>query len=195
MNEVLATALGNGYVFENLNKARDTGTWYNWRYIDLMAKQVYPVISDYIKGKKAIDKNFVDAYIKLYEQNYSGWINEPDHVMTYRFVLSENRQDFRSFRALYPYCTSYEAATPVSEASIERIKETPLTKIIIVSKSHAVQLSLIKRKFPELKTWKYKADEEFNFNIFLNDKTQLYIINQHETPTDVLIKRLEQPGK
>lgn len=195
LNEVLATALGNGYVFENLNKEPDAGTWYNWRYIDLMAKQIYPVIVDYIKEKRSIDKNFIDTYIKLYEQNYSNWINELDHVMTYRFVLSENRQDFSLFRSSYPYCSSYEAATPVSEANIERIKETPLTKIIIVSKSHAVQLSLIKRTFPELRTWKYKADEEFNFNIFLDDKTQLYIINQHKTPTDVLIKRLGQPKK
>jgi len=108
LNEVLATALGNGYVFENLNGKLDTTEWYNWQYINLMAKQIYPTVLEYIKQKKPIDKKFIDTYIKLYEQNYPNWINELDHTMTYRYILSNNQSDFNTFRQLYSYCSISE---------------------------------------------------------------------------------------
>jgi hypothetical protein len=192
LNEVLATALGNGYVFENLNGIADTTEWYNWRYINQMAKQIYPTVLEYIKLKKPIDKNFINTYIKLYEQKNPNWINELDHTMTYRYILSNNPSDFDTFRQLYSYCSVSEADDQINEASIEKLKSTPLTKIIIISKNNNSQLSLIKKSFIELKNWKYQSDKEFDYKIFLNDKTQLYIINQLKTPTKILIKNLEQ---
>ncbi len=195
LNEVLATALGNGYVFENLNGKLDTTEWYNWQYINLMAKQIYPTVLENIKQKKPIDKKFIDTYIKLYEQNYPNWINELDHTMTYRYILSNNQSDFDTFRQLYSYCSISEAEDQINVTSIEKLKSTPLTKIIIVSKNNKAQLSLIKKSFPELQKWKYQADKEFDYNVLLNDKTQLYIINQLNTPTEILIKKLGQRSK
>jgi hypothetical protein len=66
MNEVLATALGNGYVYEQLDGKIDDGDWYNRKYISLMAKQIYPLVTEYINEKK-IDRSFIDNYIKQYE--------------------------------------------------------------------------------------------------------------------------------
>lgn len=43
MNEVLATALGNGYVYENLNNGTpDVNDWYFHQYINLMARKSIP---------------------------------------------------------------------------------------------------------------------------------------------------------
>ncbi len=195
LNEVLATALGNGYTFENLNGKPDKGEWYNWTYINLMAKQIYPTVLEYIKLKKPIDKNFVDTYIKQYEQTYPNWIKDLNNTMTYRYILSNNQSDFDIFRKLYPYCTISEAEDQINEASLEKMKSTPLTKIIVISKNNKAQLSLIKKVFPELNKWRFQANTEFSHNIFLNDKTQLYIINQINTPTETLIKKLEQHTK
>jgi hypothetical protein len=195
LNEVLATALGNGYVFENLNEKSDTSKWYNWRYINLMAKEIYPTVLEYVEQKKPIDKYFIDTYIKLYEQTYPNWINEIENTMTYRYTLSENQLDFDIFSQLYPYCSISEAEDQINEASIEKMKGTPLTKVIIVSKNNNYQLALIKKSFPELQKWKYQSQNEFTYNVFLGDRTQLYIINQHKTPTEVLIKKFGQQTK
>lgn len=191
LNEALATALGNGYVFENLNGKLDTADWYNWRYINLMAKQIYPTVKEYIKLKKPIDKNFVDTYIKCYEQNFPNWINELDHTMTYRYVLSNNVSDFNIVSQMFSYCSMFEAESQVNIASIEKMKATPLSKVIIVSENNDAQLKLIKKSFPELHKWKYNAKKEFNYNIFLEDKTQLYIINQLTSTTEDLLKMNE----
>jgi len=191
LNEVLATALGNGYVFEQLNGKPDADEWYNWPYINLMAKQIYPTVLTYIQEKKPIDQQFVDTYIQLYEASYSHWINELDHTLTYRALLSDNSSDFDVFQQAYSYCSVSEFQNPINKENLEQLKSTPLTKVIIVSTNNKAKLALIKETFPELKKWSYHADKEFSHTQFLADKTQLYIINQLKSPTDVLLKLLE----
>jgi hypothetical protein len=190
LNESLATALGNGYVYESLIKKPDTTDWYNRKYINLMAKKIYPMVKEYIIKKKSIDKGFIDEYIKLYEKDYPNWIHEPDNTMTYRYIMTENEKDLDIFSKYFPYCSMSEEEYHITEAGIEKMKATPLSKVIIVSKDNKIQLNLIKKKFTELKNWNYKAEKEFVYNVLLNDKTQLYIINQLTASTEVLIKNL-----
>ena len=191
LNEVLATDLGNGFVYEKLNGKQDTNDWYNHKCINLMAKKTYPLITEYLSKKKAIDKKFVDAYIKIYDENFPNWINELDNLMTYRYVISENDKDFNTIDKLYPYRTSADYETELSESSIEKMQKTPLTKIMIVSKNNLNKLKLIKSKFKELKNWKFDSNKEFAHKTFLEDKSQLIIINQNKSTTDTLIKSIK----
>lgn len=191
LNEVLATAIGNGFVFEQLNGSLDKGEWYNWPYINQLAKEIYPMVQSYLKEGKSIDKAFVDSYIKSYEQNHPNWFKELDHTMTYRNMLSQHQSDFQVVSKLYPYCSIFEAEDQISEGSIEKIKTTPLTKIILVSKDNSATLSLIKKQFPELKDWKYDVKNEFTYAKFLSDHTWLYIINQINSSTEFLMKQLK----
>jgi len=191
LNEALATAMGNGYVYEKLDGKQDPENWYNNKYINAMAKQIYPLITQYINQKKSVDKAFVDAYIKIYDTNFPEWINEMNNIMTYRYMLSEKFEDFGIVRQVYRRRSMSEEQDEITEASVEKLKDTPLTKIIIVSKDNADKLALLKRKFPELKKWKYKAGDEFTYTVLLSDKTHLFIINQKITPTETLIKNLK----
>lgn len=191
LNEVLATDLGNGYVFEKLDGKQDENDWYNRKYINLMAKKIYPLITEYVSKKKAIDKNFIENYIKIYDENFPNWINDFDNIMTYCYVITENDKDFNLIDKLYPYRTSGEYETEFSESSIEKMQKTPLTKIIIVSKNHSNKLKLIKSKFKELKSWKFGADKEFTYKTLLEDKSQLIIINQYKSTTETLLNSIK----
>ncbi|MFH6991388.1 hypothetical protein [Flavobacterium sp. FlaQc-48] len=188
MNEALATALGNGYVYGKLNGKTDTGDWYNKKYINLMAKQIYPLVVGYIDQKKPMDKSFIDHYIRLYEVNFPNWINELDNIMTYRYVLSENEKDNTTVRQLFRYRSRSEFEDQITESSIEKMQRTPLTKIIIVSKNNAEKLKLIKNKFAELNKFKFNPDKEFAEKILLNDKSQLILINQKKSTIETLFK-------
>lgn len=190
MNEVLATALGNGYVYEKLDGKLDAGDWYNKKYINLMAKKIYPLLEEYIAQKKSIDKNFIDQYINLYELNFPDWINELNNIMTYRYVISENENDFATINQLFRYRSRTEYEDQITVNSIEKMKKTPLTKVIIISKNNAEKLKLVKSKFAELKNLKIKADKEFAIKVFLEDKSQLIVLNQKESTVDVLFKKL-----
>lgn len=187
LNEVLATALGNGYVYESLNGKKDEGDWYNRKYIDLMAKKIYPMVADYITQKKPIDEGFVNIYLKFYEENYSDWLNEMNNIMCYRYLITENASDFSVFSKQFPYASLSQYEDQVTELSIQRLKASPVTKIIVVSKDNEVKLALIKKEFPELKEWKYKAKTDFIYTTFLDDKTQFLLINTVKNTTEQMI--------
>lgn len=191
MNEVLATALGNGYVYETLNGKTDANDWYFHKYIDLMAKKIYPLVKEYIIKKRSIDKNFVDQYIHLYEINFPSWINEPKNIMSYRYIISENKNDFTAIRRKFRYRSMEENETEITAVNIKKMKMTPLTKVIIVSKNNPQKLSLIKSQFTELKKWKYVSNREFVYKILLEDKSQLIIINQNKSSLDKLLATIE----
>lgn len=195
LNEVLATSIGNGYVYEKLDGKIDTGEWYNRKYINLMAKQIYPLITEYILQKKSMDKNFIDNYIKQYDQNFPNWINEFDNIFTYRYIMSENENDFDIIDQKYSYRSSSNYETEITESGIENIKNSSLTKLIIVSKNNKAKLNLIKKQFAELNNWNYNPEIEFNYKILLNNKSQLIIINQKKSTTKTLIDKLETNNK
>ena len=191
LNEVLATSLGNGYVYEKLNGKIDSGEWYNRKYINLMAKQIYPLINEYISNRKPIDKNFIDSYIAQYEKNYPNWINELDNILTYRYVVTENEKDFDVINQKYRYRSSTIYETEITKSGIEKMKKSPLTKLIIISQNNKEKLNLIKREFKELNKWKFKSENEFSYKILLEDKSQLIVINQKKSLTEILINKLE----
>ncbi|MCD0469768.1 hypothetical protein [Flavobacterium sp. JAS] len=191
LNEALATALGNGYVYEQLDGKIDTQDWYNKKYINLMAKQIYPLVKEYINQKKSIDKDLIDNYIKLYEVNFPNWINELDNIMTYRYVITENEKDFKTINQMFRYRSRSEYDSQITESSIEEMKKTPLTKMIIISKDNSEKLKLVKSKFSALKNWKFKAEKEFAEKIFLDDKSQLILLNQKESTIETLIKSID----
>jgi hypothetical protein len=191
LNEVLATSLGNGYVFEKLEGKIDDGEWYNRKYINLMAKQIYPLVIEYVSQKRSIDKNFIDNYIKQYEEIFPNWINELDNIMTYRYVMTENENDFDLIDQKYRYFSSANYDSEITESGIEKMKNSSLTKLIIISNNNKEKLNLIKREFKELSNWKFNAENEFNHKILLEDKSQLIIINQKKSTTEILLKQLE----
>lgn len=187
LNEVLATALGNGFVYESLTGKKDEDEWYDRKYIDLMAKKIYPMLADYIAQKKGIDEGFINIYIKFYEDNYTDWLNEMDNLMCYRYVISDSASDFAIIKKFYPYCSLFQYENEVSENSVDKLKSTPITKVIIISKENEDKLEMIKKKFPELKDWKYKEKLDFFYSVFLEDKTHLIVINAVKNTAEQLI--------
>jgi hypothetical protein len=195
LNEALATALGNGYVYEQLNGKPDESDWYNMKYINLMAKQMYPLVKEYISQKKSMDENFVDQYIALYDNHFSDWINELDNLFSNRFVIADNREELSFFNKNYRPAGFVSSMTPVNQNSLERMKETPYTKVIVISSDHNNTLNLIKTIFPELKEWKYKVKNEFVYTTDLQDKTKLIIVNKHSSTLDELFDKNLKNGR
>jgi hypothetical protein len=177
LNEALATATANGYVYSRLNGIEDTAAWYNRKYINLMAKKIYPKVKEYMQKQVPIDKSFIDAYIKLYDENFSSWVLELDNLMTDRFVISDNVEDFNVIDQKFPYRSMSDYLNNISDASMAKMSKAAITKIIILSNDRQKKVQLIKNYFPELKEWKPKVSEDFSHSVFLIDKTYLIIIN------------------
>jgi hypothetical protein len=67
--------------------------------------------------------------------------------------------------------------------------------LIIISKNNKEKLNLLKKEFKELNNWKFNSENEFNYKILLEDKSQLIIINQKKSKAEMLIKKLETETK
>lgn len=191
LNEAMATALGNGYVYEKLNGKADTTDWYNIKYISLMAQRVYPLVKSYIAANKAIDRSFVNQYIALYD---SSWTRELRHLFHYRYVMADREEDFAYFDEHYPGSSMHQYEIPISPNSLAQMRQTAITKVLLVSSDHAAKLQIIRKTFPELKQWQYNARKDFVYTIRLQDKTRLFVINCVRAKPGALLEQYYPKG-
>jgi ribosome-binding ATPase YchF (GTP1/OBG family) len=110
-------------------------------------------------------------------------------------VLTENQNDFNTIDQVYPYRNVSQYETEITENSISKMQQTPITKMVIISKNHKEKLALLKKTFRELKQWKFDAKKEFVYHFWLEDKTWMIVINQQESSLDELMKRDFVGGK
>jgi hypothetical protein len=183
LDESLATALGNGYVSAKLSGKENPRNWYNDKYINHMAKKIYPMVKEYIESQRSIDKPFVDNYVRIYDDN-SAVFSELNNIMAGRYVLSDNPQDFNVIDRKFPQSPGTLKYEAISESSIERMAKTPITKVILTSKDNKRKLELIKKGFAELDGWKPNAKTDFTYSVLLKDKTYLIVINSVRKTTE-----------
>ncbi len=187
MNEVLATALGNAYIMEQLNGKIEEDDWYANSYISGMAKEIYPTVKEYIKGKRPMDEAFVKIYVSLYDKKFPQWNKELDHIFTYRYIVADTSDDWKYIRKAFRYYSNSRMAAPINTTEIEKATELPITKIFIVSKDHEKTLNLLKGSFDVLKDKKLDFRNEFIEVFTLPDRTKLFIINRHRSTVEELM--------
>ena len=195
LNEVLATAMGNGFVYEWLTAELDEDDWYNNKYINEMAKKIYPIVKQYLDEKRTLDKDFVDKYISIYDENFPQWLNELDNILTYRYILADNPENFDFFLKNYPRASLSYMSDELTLCGLELMKEKPITKIVLVSKENTQKLKMVKSIFPELKNWSYDPNKEFVHIENLKDKTKLLIVNSIGQETNQLLEKTFENGK
>jgi hypothetical protein len=195
LNEVLATALGNGYVYETICGSADTSDWYNVPYIHRAARGIYPMVQEYLREGKVMDQQFVDRYVALYDGFFSDWKYELDYLMTHRMLLADHQDDLNFVLAQYPYASNSRSQTPLSAAGLEAMKETPFTKVLIVSSDHVQQWNRIQETFPGLEKAMLEPGREFVYWKELQDKTILIMVNRHTSSLEVLWKRYFSNGR
>ena len=188
LNEALATALGNGYAYEELAQQVDQNDWYNKKYVNLIAKEIYPLIKAYISHGKTIDEDFVNAYLDIYDNKFSDWYYELDNIFTYVAVLCENSIYSSYFQRNYfsSYHFNYLGITP---NYLFRLEQLPLTKIIVVSENHSEKLKMIGEIFEEVKLLQLDPQREFVHAISLKDRSILFLVNLHSSSLETLLSK------
>lgn len=188
LNEVLSTDLGNAYVMETLNQKIDDDDWYDDFYITQMAKELYPTVKTYLEAGKTIDENFIKEYVKIYDTKFPHWNKELNHLLAYRYILTDDENDFKFFRGHFRKYSYHRSGLSINVTEIEKLKEQPFTKVIIISKNNKTSLSLVKEQFKELSDKKFDDRKEFILSVHLLDNTRLILINRIKSTTEDLIK-------
>lgn len=203
INETLATAVGNGWVYENLQGELDPLDWYNNIYINTFAKAIYPMVKNYLERNKKIDKAFIEKSISVYEKVLADKTYAYDNLITYaEMMLNKESKDgsleggimdglFSNFRT-----RSYGLHTPFPcgdklDSYLKNIK----TQIVGVVENHKVELENLQATFPFLKM--YELDVQRNFVLtHIKESGQVFIlinvINENEFSKVFLLLKQQQ---
>ncbi len=177
-NEAITTSLANGYLYREFKGELLPSPWYNNTYISEMSEDIFPKVEEYLAEDKQIDKEFIDYYISAFENKHSDWLNNIEHLMMNRSIITDSINDYRELNKFFRYNNLEEKSDEISPLSLVEMKSHPITKVIVVSSDNARKLDLIKNNFSEFSEWKPNAGTDFQHTVFLSDKTYLIVINR-----------------
>ena len=143
-DEGLATALGNGWAFKNLSGNMDTSEWYNNEYINGFAKELYPLVEDYINNHQQIDKQFIDKSIELFARKFPNSISDYGILLNRVSVYSDvendlERTDLMNIIGERFQLSNVNSSSPILDiTSLELLKNSTQTQLVIISKNKAL---------------------------------------------------------
>jgi hypothetical protein len=196
INEALATAIGNGWSYQQINGKMDTEEWYDNEYINGFAHEIYPSVTQYLDANKTIDKAFVQNSIASFGKTFPRAIDNTNILLNdfYLFANSEIESDnsFIQDSNIFNYFNirSFRLYTPINEAeSYEYMATERTTKLIVIAKNNQETLNSLTK---HLTTIPKELDSNTDFIYSYKDKpskSTIIIINIQS------IEKLEQAIK
>lgn len=200
IDEALATALGNGYAYQFLSTKVDTGAWYADDYIDHYAKALYPLVQEYLNAHKQIDRNFIEKAIAAFKQTFPDALYDLDALMMQSDAYFEDDHESVIDPMINTLHTSFRiymsnTAIPIDDAaSIENIRSSEHTQVLIVHKNQAKNLKLLNTIFPELKKLPAKENMLISF-LDKNSRPVIIILAQNARKAQEGMLLLKKKGK
>lgn len=157
-DEALATALGNGFAYKYLASELDSGEWYNDRYINLYAKALYPLVEQYLNQNRFIDKEFILSSIDVFKKTFPNAIYdiEPLLINVDIYFDADTDQERHSISGILNNTFriySSNTSNPINDKiSLNSIKQSSETQLIIVHKNQVKNMAVIKPMFKQLAT-------------------------------------------
>ncbi len=156
IDEALATALGNGYVYKKLTSEIDTSEWYNDTYINVYAKAIYPLVETYLDSNKQLDRTFIYKSIDIFKKTFPNAIYEyePNFINTNLYFETENELEYNDLQNyLHNYFKIYSSNSSyplLNTETLNLVKTSPETQVMFVYKNQAQALLKLQTLFPKL---------------------------------------------
>ena len=152
-DEALATALGNGWAYKNMNGKIDEKEWYNDDYIEGFARGIYSLVENYLNENKQIDKNFIDKSIEIFGLKFPNVNADYSILLNKLYLYYDNEDESEITIPLRKYfrLSNVNFSSPILHPySIEFLNESYGNQLIIVNKNQKNTLDKLKEIYPEL---------------------------------------------
>lgn len=183
-DEALATAMGNAYVYEFINKKTDTTEWYNNVYINGYAHALYPLVKRYLTGNKKMDHAFVEEAIAIFGKTFPKATKEYaillNNVQIYGNAESaKERNQLIATIEKYFQLSHYGVSCPVTdEYSLELLQKTEETQLIVIYKDQEPAMAKLAAIFPEINSClSGKKDREYVLGFFDKNRRPVIVVN------------------
>ena len=198
IDEGLATAIGNGWVYQQIYGKMDTEDWYNNEYINGFAHEIYPSVSQHLNSNQILDEEFIQNSISSFEKIFPKAINETNILFNeiYLYADLEKTEKAQLQETLFNYfdVRSMWFYSPINDKeSLDSMATKQATKVYVVANNNIETLKFLNKQFATLPK---KQDTTSNFIYSLKDiasKSTVVIINiQSLDKLDQAIKLLSQ---
>lgn len=155
-DEALATVLGNGWAYEDFTGKPDTTAWYNNEYINGFAHALHPLIKEYLTAGKPMDSLFVENAIASFGKAYPRSLADYSILLNNMYLYSDaeersERQRIKNVLGKYFQSSRYSFSSPIlHEYSIDYIKNSKGTQLLIVDHNQDSTISELKKVIPDL---------------------------------------------
>lgn len=200
IDEALATACGNGWMYELLTGKQDNGAWYNDEYIDRYAHAIYPLVKLYVDNYKTIDKGFIRKAISIFEEQFPDAAYEFNNLfnqMNFYTDANDNEQ-YRNIKNTvnrYYRVSGCQSSYPIADPqSLDLANTSSGTQLFIIYTNKTQNFGELKKIFPELGT----VDESGEGIISFIDKNKrpVVIVNVNDdTRIDAAFKKMAEIKK
>lgn len=184
IDEGLATACGNGWAREILNGSPDKEEWYHDKYVNGYGHALYPIVKTYLANGQELDRTFIRKAIDTFAAVF------PDAPYDYDLLLSNinlysdaeipaEKTSLTNIIRQYFHVISNSSLSPILDPeSINQLKHSKGTQLIIVNKNTAANMEKIRDIFPELKRLlKNHSDEAYTATFYDTQKRPVILIN------------------
>jgi hypothetical protein len=153
-DEGLATAVGNGWAYEEINGTIDTGEWYNFEYVNGFGKALFPMTKDFLNKGKKIDKAFIERAITLFAEAFPKATTDLDILMNNINVFSQSEDEavinsyFDGIGARFRMRSVYFSSPMGEPKSIKRFRESNRTKMVLLDGNKEEAVIVLQQQFP-----------------------------------------------
>ncbi len=198
INEGLATAIGNGWAYQQINGKIDSEEWYNNPHINGFAHAIFPAVSNQLKNNRIINQEFIQNSITLFKNTFPKAIDETQILFNeiYLFANIQDKEKPQLQKPLFKHFNirSMWLYTPINDPeSLESMQVKRTTKLFIITNNNQTNLNFLRKQFTTIPE---KLDTTSNFIYSLkhqDSKSTIVIINiQSLDKLEAAIKQLAQ---
>lgn len=200
IDEALATACGNGWMYEFLTGKPEEGAWYNNEYIDKYAHALYPLVKLYIENFKTIDRSFVKKAITIFEEQFPDAAYEFNNLFNQMnfYTDANSTEQYRSIKNTlnrYYRVSGCHSSYPIADPqSLDMANNSNGTQLFIIHTNRSQNFDALKRIFPELSS--VNESEESIISFIDKQKRPVVILNvDSDTRIDAAFKKLTEMKK
>lgn len=137
MNEILATAWGNGRYGKTLKGDVSNQSWYTVAYVDRLAKAALSLIEGYAAAGKPMDRPFLEQLISLAKTHFPDGPREiAPNFMALRLLIDqksdETQQLKREIKGAFRI-QSFHTSSPMQDDDLESIRKTDLKNTMLIT--------------------------------------------------------------
>lgn len=189
INEGLATALGNGWAYKQINGRLDIVDWYSDKYIDGFGHALYPLINEYLNKNKPIDHAFVKESIDLFGKTFPKSATNTNILMSSILVFGYSEADKEIdviYNSLFENFNMQSIiSTHINDAqSPELFDQKKIIKLFVIDKNNEESINTIDNHYTNidistpLNSMEIKLDSASNsYLIIVNIEDLHYISN------------------